>query len=137
MVAVTLIFKMFTRSGHDSEFFAVLSAFAILAAWFYFAALESSRWQATLGKMAVGLRVTDIEGHRFDPGPRPGSKPRKVSLELEPWHRLSDVRIHEEEAGAARHNRELHRVAAPIAMNDSKSHRTRYLHKCALPRGGK
>ena len=31
----------------------------------YFAWLEGSRWQATLGKMALGLRVTDPEGARI------------------------------------------------------------------------
>lgn len=33
--------------------------------WIYFAAMESSSLQATLGKMAFGLRVTDIEGRRI------------------------------------------------------------------------
>ncbi len=31
--------------------------------WLYFALLESSAWQATLGKKALGLMVTDLEGH--------------------------------------------------------------------------
>jgi uncharacterized RDD family membrane protein YckC len=34
-------------------------------AWLYFALLESSSWQATLGKKALGLEVTDLEGHRI------------------------------------------------------------------------
>jgi uncharacterized RDD family membrane protein YckC len=45
-----------------------LSTVTILAVWFCFAALESSRWQATPGKMAVGLRVSDIKGHRLTLG---------------------------------------------------------------------
>jgi uncharacterized RDD family membrane protein YckC len=34
----------------------------------YFVFLESSLWQATLGKMALGLYVSDIEGHRLTLG---------------------------------------------------------------------
>jgi len=33
--------------------------------WLYFALLESSAWQATLGKKALGLEVTDLEGRRI------------------------------------------------------------------------
>jgi uncharacterized RDD family membrane protein YckC len=47
---------------------AVLPAVTMLAAWFYFALLESSPWRATLGKKAVGLCVSDIEGHRLTLG---------------------------------------------------------------------
>jgi uncharacterized RDD family membrane protein YckC len=32
--------------------------------WLYYALLESSAWQATLGKKALGLEVTDLEGRR-------------------------------------------------------------------------
>ncbi|HZP17031.1 MAG TPA: RDD family protein [Terriglobales bacterium] len=35
------------------------------ANWIYEAALESSSKQATLGKMALGLKVTDLEGNRI------------------------------------------------------------------------
>lgn len=34
-------------------------------AWLYFALLESSSWQATVGKRALGIRVTDLEGKRI------------------------------------------------------------------------
>lgn len=33
--------------------------------WLYYALLESSPWQATLGKKAIGLRVTDLAGRRI------------------------------------------------------------------------
>jgi uncharacterized RDD family membrane protein YckC len=33
--------------------------------WLYYALLESSAWQATLGKKALGLEVTDIQGMRI------------------------------------------------------------------------
>ena len=36
-----------------------------LASWLYFAAFESSAWQATPGKKVLGLRVTDLQGKRL------------------------------------------------------------------------
>jgi uncharacterized RDD family membrane protein YckC len=37
----------------------------IIGGWLYFALMESSARQATLGKMALGLRVTDEQGRRI------------------------------------------------------------------------
>jgi uncharacterized RDD family membrane protein YckC len=37
---------------------------AFVAQWLYFALMESSSWQATLGKKALGLYVTDTDGNR-------------------------------------------------------------------------
>ncbi len=39
-------------------------ALAILGGWLYHAKMESSSWQATLGKKALNLRVTDLAGAR-------------------------------------------------------------------------
>jgi uncharacterized RDD family membrane protein YckC len=36
--------------------------------WLYFALMESSAWQGTLGKKALGLEVTDLEGRRISFG---------------------------------------------------------------------
>jgi uncharacterized RDD family membrane protein YckC len=36
--------------------------------WLYFAYFESSEWQATLGKRALNLVVTDLQGHRISFG---------------------------------------------------------------------
>ncbi|MDO1530341.1 RDD family protein [Fulvimonas sp. R45] len=33
--------------------------------WLYFAICESSAWQATVGKLALGIRVTDMQGSRI------------------------------------------------------------------------
>ena len=43
--------------------FPALIAFVVT--WAYFAILESSARQATLGKMAIGIKVTDLNGHRI------------------------------------------------------------------------
>ena len=45
-------------------FFFLLSA----AQWLYFALMESSSKQATLGKMALGIIVTDLNGNRLSFG---------------------------------------------------------------------
>ncbi|MCK4627013.1 MAG: RDD family protein [Phycisphaerae bacterium] len=42
--------------------------FGILIAWLYYAGMESSRKMATLGKMALGLIVTDMSGRRISFG---------------------------------------------------------------------
>jgi uncharacterized RDD family membrane protein YckC len=42
-----------------------LIALAIVFNWLYYALLESSAWQATLGKKALGLEVTDMAGQRI------------------------------------------------------------------------
>ena len=43
----------------------ILLLIAIGLAWFYAAGLESSRWQATVGKKWMGLKVTDSQGERL------------------------------------------------------------------------
>jgi len=42
-----------------------LIAIMFVVKWLYYSLLESSAWQATLGKKALGLQVTDLEGHRI------------------------------------------------------------------------
>lgn len=36
-----------------------------MASWLYWAVLESSAWQATVGKKMMGLYVTDLQGRRI------------------------------------------------------------------------
>jgi uncharacterized RDD family membrane protein YckC len=38
---------------------------AFLGSWLYYALMQSSSRQATLGQLALGLRVTDVEGRRI------------------------------------------------------------------------
>ncbi len=44
------------------EFFGGILGF--LASWVYYAAMESSQKQATVGKMALGIKVTDLNGNQ-------------------------------------------------------------------------
>ncbi len=46
----------------------VLQGVGIIIAWLYSAFMESSRHQATLGKMALGIKVTDLDGNRISFG---------------------------------------------------------------------
>lgn len=45
--------------------FAKLIVVAIVINWLYFALLESSAWQGTIGKKTLGLEVTDMAGRRI------------------------------------------------------------------------
>jgi uncharacterized RDD family membrane protein YckC len=64
------------NAGNDPQVvFAALEAYvqtmwpALLLStiffWLYFALLESSAWQATIGKLVLGIRVTDLRGERI------------------------------------------------------------------------
>jgi uncharacterized RDD family membrane protein YckC len=45
-----------------------LTLIRIVVNWLYYALLQSSAWQATLGKKALGLEVTDLQGGRISFG---------------------------------------------------------------------
>ena len=46
----------------------MIEMFAVLVQWLYFAMMESSSWQGTVGKKALGLLVTDMDGRRISFG---------------------------------------------------------------------
>jgi uncharacterized RDD family membrane protein YckC len=48
-----------------TQLLIVLGILLIIVPWFYFAYLESSRNQATLGKLALRIAVTDLQGNRI------------------------------------------------------------------------
>src|SRR5262249_48371563 len=58
----------FGRQG--PPLFAVLLSIVMGCAtsWLYEALLESSEWQATVGKMIFGMKVTDLAGNRISFG---------------------------------------------------------------------
>jgi uncharacterized RDD family membrane protein YckC len=51
----------------------------------YYALLESSTWQGTLGKRALGLEVTDLEGRRISFGRATGRFFAKIISALILW----------------------------------------------------
>ena len=59
--------------GESSEQTAVILIVALnlaifVAMWLYFALMESSKLQATLGKMIIGVVVSDLDGNRISFG---------------------------------------------------------------------
>jgi uncharacterized RDD family membrane protein YckC len=48
--------------------YIVANSLVMVLAWLYSALMESSRYQATLGKMALGIVVTDMNGQRISFG---------------------------------------------------------------------
>jgi uncharacterized RDD family membrane protein YckC len=53
-------------SSGATPFYNCLEALVgIIIGWIYAASLESSERQATVGKMAIGIRVTDLAGRRI------------------------------------------------------------------------
>lgn len=44
----------------------------LIAGWLYYALMESSTNQGTLGKMALGIKVTDLKGNRISFGKATG-----------------------------------------------------------------
>jgi uncharacterized RDD family membrane protein YckC len=48
--------------------FGRLALIRVVINWLYYALLQSSAWRATLGKKALGLEVTDLQGRRISFG---------------------------------------------------------------------
>lgn len=63
---IVAIFGAAMGGGEDAEVLAGLIAylFFILTGWFYFAGMECSHYQATLGKLALNIYVCDMDGNR-------------------------------------------------------------------------
>jgi len=47
---------------------AFMNIVSLIAGWIYFGLLESSSWQATIGKKLLNLKVTDMNGYRLSFG---------------------------------------------------------------------
>ena len=52
------------QSEADLDKMSVLWVALVFVAWIYYAAMESTAPQATVGKLLMGLYVTDLEGER-------------------------------------------------------------------------
>ncbi len=60
-------------TGFYPEVFGIVSApidivrflLSVIVPWLYFAFMESSKRQATLGKIAIGLKVMDLDGKKL------------------------------------------------------------------------
>src|ERR1700722_3527508 len=71
-------------AGIIGMYFGILSI-AIVGGWLYYAYCESSVWQGTLGKKALGLIVTDLEGRPVTFGRASGRFFSKIITGLIPF----------------------------------------------------
>jgi uncharacterized RDD family membrane protein YckC len=62
----------------------IVSVVSTLGTWLYYAQMESSEYQGTLGKMALGLTVTDLQGRRVTFGRATGRFFAKIITGLVP-----------------------------------------------------
>ena len=58
--------------GAEAELEPLAVVVSLLVGWIYFASFESSNKQATPGKMALGIKVTDLDGTRIGFGKASG-----------------------------------------------------------------
>lgn len=72
---------LFSRGDKWLSYAYVLLTVSWLPFNLYFSLLESSRWQATLGKRRLGLRVTDMGGNRLSFG----RAVVRTTLKFLPW----------------------------------------------------
>jgi hypothetical protein len=86
----------------------------VIASWLYGAGFESSRFQATPGKMMVGVRVTDLNGKRIT-RPRHRTPVRQVGLGADPGHRVPAGGVQRSQAGPARPDRQHPGPRGPTA----------------------
>jgi uncharacterized RDD family membrane protein YckC len=70
--------------GIIGMYFGIISI-AIVGGWLYYAYCESSTWQGTLGKKALGLIVTDLEGRPVTFGRASGRFFSKIITGLIPF----------------------------------------------------
>ncbi len=70
---VTVPLNLALGGGDDSMAYSPeASSIGTALSWLYYALMESSAKQATLGKMAMGIMVTDLEGRRIGFGKATG-----------------------------------------------------------------
>jgi len=72
---IGFVFRLIWFAGgtHDTAALFWQSFFlGIIIMWLYYAVMESSPKQATLGKMALGIKVTDLNGRKIDFGKATG-----------------------------------------------------------------
>ncbi len=73
IIGVILGIAAFASGNEESTALeAVANLVGVVIDWLYAALMESSASQATLGKMALGIKVTDLDGNRIGFGKATG-----------------------------------------------------------------
>ena len=62
---IALLFLAALTAQPTVETFLLILFFNVMVRWFYWARLESSTWQATVGKRLFNLQVTDLHGRQI------------------------------------------------------------------------
>jgi uncharacterized RDD family membrane protein YckC len=71
-------------AGRDSlgAWESLLNVVLVVASYLYFAVMESSELQGTVGKVAIGIKVTDLQGNRISFGRALGRTVAKILSSL-------------------------------------------------------
>lgn len=77
---IGLILGLFLALLGASEVVAGLlgNVLGLIVGWLYFALMESSPYQGTVGKIALGIKVTDLDGNRIGFGRATGRHFSKI-----------------------------------------------------------
>ena len=78
IVTVPLTLALGGGDPGSSNYSPEASSVSAAITWLYFALMESSAKQATVGKMALGIMVTDLEGRRIGFGRATGRHFAKI-----------------------------------------------------------
>jgi uncharacterized RDD family membrane protein YckC len=65
IILTAVLFAALPESIHTAASAAIRFLVSVVLSWLYYTLLESSRAQATLGKMLLGIVVTDLPGQRI------------------------------------------------------------------------
>ena len=70
IVPVSLVMGILMgTSGADRDFIELSgNILGLLVGWFYYTFMESSKLQGTVGKIALGIEVTDLDGNQISFG---------------------------------------------------------------------
>jgi uncharacterized RDD family membrane protein YckC len=64
-IALALLAQLAVPSSRWPDFEPLVGLMMHAGVWLYFAMMESSRWQGTVGKRGFGVKVTDMSGERI------------------------------------------------------------------------
>lgn len=72
LAIVVVLLNVFSLRGSDFgaglAISPIINLVSVVGEWLYYALMESSSYQGTLGKMALSLKVTDLAGNRISFG---------------------------------------------------------------------
>jgi len=64
-VGAFFVVMLVMGEGTEESLQIIANLVGLVISWLYYTLLESSNWQATIGKKALGLKVTDLQGQQI------------------------------------------------------------------------